>query len=267
MPRLKVATTLHIETDDGGKHRNAKLGSVDVLKAVLTKYSDVNIQTEQGRTSFHPPTEPCRTCRNHAAHSGGPRGLQYMHARSVALRGQSVALRQRESDERGALQCKERPIAVSHPAAAQQRRSQRDQHGRQLTKLIGSRQQRTALMFAVSGNHKECVQVLLQCGADPNLVDADKHSCLFRAVRHQAVDLDRVVNGQDDIVQLLLASNAEVSARDVNGKTVLHLAGACGHLTCLQLILQYMKEADVVSRDNQDCTVLHWACYHGTAFA
>lgn len=44
------------------------------------------------------------------------------------------------------------------------------------------RQQRTALMLAVSGNHIECVQVLLKCGADPNIVDTDEHSCLFRAV-------------------------------------------------------------------------------------
>lgn len=44
------------------------------------------------------------------------------------------------------------------------------------------RQQRTALMLAVSGNHTECVQALLKCGADPNIVDTDEHSCLFRAV-------------------------------------------------------------------------------------
>lgn len=44
------------------------------------------------------------------------------------------------------------------------------------------RQHRTALMLAVSGNNLKCVHTLLKCGADPNIVDTDDHSCLFRAV-------------------------------------------------------------------------------------
>lgn len=66
-------------------------------------------------------------------------------------------------------------------------------------------------------------------------------------------------------MQLLLSNNAEVKTRDVNGKTVLHLAAACGHLNCLQLIMEYMETTDVLSKDKQDCTVLHWACYHGSS--
>ncbi|KAJ8984032.1 hypothetical protein NQ317_012256 [Molorchus minor] len=117
------------------------------------------------------------------------------------------------------------------------------------------RQHRTALMLAVSGNHIECVQALLKCGADPNIVDTDNHSCLFRAV----------VNGQNSVVQLLLSSNAEVHATDVNGKTVLHLAAACGHLVCMQMILGYMTVETAALKDNQQCTALHWACYNGHA--
>ncbi|CAH2006777.1 unnamed protein product [Acanthoscelides obtectus] len=37
-------------------------------------------------------------------------------------------------------------------------------------------------MLAASGNHLECIQILLKCGADPNILDKDSHSCLFRAV-------------------------------------------------------------------------------------
>lgn len=73
----------------------------------------------------------------------------------------------------------------------------------------------------------------------------------------------QVVNGQHNVVQLLLSNKAEVKTRDVNGKTVLHLAAACGYLKCLQLIVKYMDEDDILSKDNQGCTVLHWACYHG----
>lgn len=42
--------------------------------------------------------------------------------------------------------------------------------------------QRTALMLAVSGGHTESATTLLKCGADPNIIDADQHSSLFRAV-------------------------------------------------------------------------------------
>lgn len=71
------------------------------------------------------------------------------------------------------------------------------------------------------------------------------------------------MNGQNSIVQLLLSSNAKVNATDVNGKTVLHLAAACGHSVCMQMIMAYMTEDEVRAKDNQQCTALHWACYNG----
>lgn len=37
-------------------------------------------------------------------------------------------------------------------------------------------------MLAVAGGHTESALTLLKCGADPNILDADKHSSLFRAV-------------------------------------------------------------------------------------
>lgn len=107
-------------------------------------------------------------------------------------------------------------------------------------------------MLAVSGSYFECVQILLMYGADPNIVDTDNHSCLFRAV----------VNGQNTITALL-ESKADVHIVDVNGKNVLHLAAACGHLVCLQLILNYMSEEASQTLDNQQCSALHWACYNG----
>ncbi|XP_030749052.1 serine/threonine-protein phosphatase 6 regulatory ankyrin repeat subunit A-like isoform X1 [Sitophilus oryzae] len=211
-------------------HLAAKLGNVEVLKSVLTKYNDVNIQTNQGITPLIL-----------VAREGHIQSIHFL------LRfGAKVSL----SDNINLM------TAVHYSA--------KNGHSLCLTLLLQNsesqevvnmldRQQRTALMLAVSGNHIECVQALLKCGADPNIVDKDEHSCLFRAV----------VNGQHDVVQLLLVNKAEVKTRDVNGKTVLHLAAACGHLKCLQLITDYMEEGDILSRDNQDCTVLHWACYHG----
>lgn len=67
------------------------------------------------------------------------------------------------------------------------------------------------------------------------------------------------------MVQLLLSNNAKVNVVDCYGKTVFHLAAACGHLVCLQTILGYLTENDYSMLDNQSCSALHWACYNGNA--
>lgn len=108
-------------------------------------------------------------------------------------------------------------------------------------------------MLAVSGNHAECVVTLLKSGADPNLTDDGGHSALFRAV----------TLGQHATVQLLLVEGAKVALRDVNGKTVLHLAAACGNFECLRAVYGKMSEEEVKILDNNGCGVLHWACYTG----
>lgn len=61
--------------------------------------------------------------------------------------------------------------------------------------------------------------LLLTYKADCNLPDVNKHTPLFRAV----------INERDNqLVKLLLKHGAQVAVQDVNGKTPLHLAAACG---------------------------------------
>lgn len=108
-------------------------------------------------------------------------------------------------------------------------------------------------MLAVSGNHPECVITLLKSGADPNLTDGGGHSSLFRAV----------TLGHHATVQLLLSEGAKVGLRDVNGKTVLHLAAACGNLECLKAVYAKMTKEEARVLDNNECGALHWACYTG----
>ncbi|GJQ85972.1 hypothetical protein Trydic_g21818 [Trypoxylus dichotomus] len=114
---------------------------------------------------------------------------------------------------------------------------------------------RTALMLAVSNSHVDCATTLVRSGADPNIVDGDGHSCLFRAV----------VTGQHNILQMLLPRSATVvNERDAHGKTALHVAAGCGRLSCVQRLLPYMRDDCKESTDNQNCTALHWACYAGS---
>lgn len=114
---------------------------------------------------------------------------------------------------------------------------------------------RTPLMLAVSNSHADCVTTLIKSGADANIVDGDGHSCLFRAV----------VTGQHHILQMLLPRSSVVNERETHGKTILHVAAACGRLACVQRILPYMSAEAKESTDKQECTALHWACYSGSA--
>lgn len=50
---------------------------------------------------------------------------------------------------------------------------------------------------------------------------------------------------------------------DANGKTPLHVAAACGHFSCLQVIVNHMTPEEVLIYDNQVCSALHWACFYG----
>lgn len=115
------------------------------------------------------------------------------------------------------------------------------------------RLQRTALMLAVSGGHMDCVSTLLKSNSDPNICDKDFHTTVFRAV----------VSNQSNILQLLIQFGADISRTDSHGKTILHLAAACGHFNCLQIILHHMNPTDTSIFDKQNCSALHWACYNG----
>jgi len=100
---------------------------------------------------------------------------------------------------------------------------------------------------------------LLKSKADINKVDKDRHPALFRAV----------VFGHQEITELLLTQGADMMFQDLNGKTSLHLAAACGHTQCCRAILDHCKggQCDLLAnmQDFQGCTPLHWACHNGSA--
>ncbi|XP_028130015.2 serine/threonine-protein phosphatase 6 regulatory ankyrin repeat subunit A-like isoform X1 [Diabrotica virgifera virgifera] len=213
-------------------HLVAKLGNLEILKMIMPYFVDVNIRTNQGITPLLlAAREGHVQCVQFLLHFGAKVALaDYINNMTPV----------HYSAKNGHSQCLSLLLHNSE-----------DQN---VVNML-DRQHRTALMLAVSGNNLKCVHTLLKCGADPNIVDTDDHSCLFRAV----------VSGQDGVVQLLLSSNAKVETTDINGKTVLHLAAACGHLNCMHMILNYMTEEQIIAKDKQQCTALHWACYNGYA--
>ena len=66
----------------------------------------------------------------------------------------------------------------------------------------------TALMYGSTGDFPETVKILLEHGADPNLVDSDEH---FSALMHAAAE------GNLEVVKLLIAAGADASLKDADG--------------------------------------------------
>ncbi|KAJ1477270.1 ankyrin repeat-containing domain protein, partial [Baffinella frigidus] len=63
--------------------------------------------------------------------------------------------------------------------------------------------------------------------------------------------------GNETMVLLLLAYFADLSARDIDGKTPLQYAICRGHVAVSQVLLQH--GADVSNKDNESRTPLHYS--------
>lgn len=67
-------------------------------------------------------------------------------------------------------------------------------------------------------------------------------------------------------MEALLQRGASVCVRDIQGRSPLHLASACGRVAALGALLQATStpNTDTHLTDNQGYTPLHWASYNGT---
>lgn len=99
---------------------------------------------------------------------------------------------------------------------------------------------------------QETIQYLLEKRADPNLPDDRVMTPLLHAVSY----------GRKEIVKMLcLSGKVNVSARDVDGRTILHLGAKRGDLPLFKLLLQQRgMEAD--TGDASGRTALSYAAQH-----
>jgi hypothetical protein len=103
----------------------------------------------------------------------------------------------------------------------------------------------------------EVISVLLNKGANPNLVDKRGETALRIACRSGYFDRPSR-QSFFDIAKALVLSNADVSAVDVGGMTALHLACKNGHIVALvQLLIS--RQVDLVRVDKQGKTALDYA--------
>ena len=148
------------------------------------------------------------------------------------------------------------------------------------------REQRTALINAVLNNRADCVIVLMEYGADPNLYSKSGWTPLYIAANkgyteiaktllfqygsnspmkgtsYHALNVDMAIQntvggtvlmvacmqGHYEIVKCLLESGADVNVKDKQNWTALMKAADKGHVELVKLLLAY--GADVLAADN-----------------
>jgi ankyrin repeat protein len=80
---------------------------------------------------------------------------------------------------------------------------------------------RTALLYAATGPFPETVRILLDKGAEPNVVDSDEH---FSPLMHAAAE------GNLDVVKILMEADSDATLQDVDGDNAASFARQSGHL-------------------------------------
>lgn len=114
----------------------------------------------------------------------------------------------------------------------------------------GARDQRSALMIAVTLPDLQPLRALIAHGADLNRMHAGS-TPLIAATRDS-------YEGRPDVVTMLLANGADPNAFDEAGNSALHHAARCGNPLIAALLLDTKVPVDAVNRDAR--TALGIAC-------
>ncbi|KAK0089007.1 hypothetical protein PV325_009758 [Microctonus aethiopoides] len=111
---------------------------------------------------------------------------------------------------------------------------------------------RTGLHIAADRGHLGCVHVLIQAGAQVDMMDKNQLTPLMLAA----------IEGRTDIVRYLVRVGADVTLKGEDGMTALHMAAKSGHLDACRIILSECKvpRTLVDSVDDGGWTSLIWAC-------
>ena len=99
----------------------------------------------------------------------------------------------------------------------------------------------TALKLAARKNLEKCVEVLLEHGADPDVVDNEQYTALHNAVNNP------------DILKLLLTKTKNVNMQNQDGETALYLAAERGLTDSALTLLEYGADPNIPNKEGTIC--------------
>ena len=110
---------------------------------------------------------------------------------------------------------------------------------------------RTALMIACEKGNKDAINVLVNAGADPNIVNADGETCLHYAA---------LCDSDGGVLQALISHGADVNATKRNNVTALMLASEKENKDAINSLLNGGADPNIADADSETC--IHSAARH-----
>ncbi|XP_076873728.1 ankyrin repeat and SOCS box protein 2-like isoform X2 [Brachyhypopomus gauderio] len=144
----------------------------------------------------------------------------------------------------------------------------------------------TALLLAVSREMVSCVECLLENGANPDIVNKDKETPLYKACEKENLEIvamllnhraavnknciqgwtalhEAVCRNNVEICEMLVKAGAKVSIPNIYGITPIFVAAQSGRIDALRFLLK--NGADINSQAADGATALYEACKNGHA--
>ncbi|XP_069064332.1 ankyrin repeat and SOCS box protein 2 [Pleurodeles waltl] len=145
-------------------------------------------------------------------------------------------------------------------------------------------EEETPLYIACQRGHLDCLQVLLQMGAEPDIAGKNKETPLYKACEHRNVDAVRmlvqynanvnhrcnqgwtalheaVAHNNLEIIDILVKGHAKIEARNIYNITPLFVAAQSGQLDALRYLAKC--NADINAQASDSATALFEAAKNG----
>ena len=108
----------------------------------------------------------------------------------------------------------------------------------------------TALMLGTMQKNKDCINVLLKAGSNPNITDVDGNTCLQSLVVHEC---------NIAILQAIIDHDAHVNATNKRGHSALMMASVKGNIDAVNVLLKAGADPDITDANGNTC--IHLSMY------